>query len=102
MCKTPVTVEMKPEGRDKNGEPFAPVIWSGNCNYQDKAKTVYTKEKEQIQLTGRVYIPGDIAPELPTISGGYVTVNGEKRQLYQGTKARNPDNTVNFTMLEVV
>ncbi len=32
---------------------------------------------------------------------GYVVIFGRKRDIVRGTKARNPDGTVNFTQLEV-
>ena len=35
-------------------------------------------------------------------SPGTVIVNGIKRRIYRGTKARNPDGTVNYTKLELV
>lgn len=99
-CTTSIVIEIQREGTDR-GEPLEPVIVEKRCNYQDCAKTVWTDDKKKIQLTGKAYIPGDIAPDIPVISDGYVTVNGERRKLYKGTKARNPDATVNYTLLEV-
>ena len=95
-------MEIDPGGLDKYGEPFPPIIFDGKCNYQDKAKNVLTAEKKLIQINGTVFFPGDIAPELPTISGGTVTVNGEERRIIQGIKARNPDGTCNYCRLDVV
>lgn len=100
VCVTPVTVEIQREGSSR-GEPLEPVILEAVCNYQDSARTVWTADKKQIQLSGKAYMPGDICPEIPVISGGYITVNGARRKLYKGTKARNPDGSVNYTMLEV-
>ena len=71
--------------------------YSGKCNYQDKAKTVLTPEKKLVEITGTVLIPGDACPELPVISGGSAVVFGVERRIQQGTKARNPDGTVNYT-----
>lgn len=101
FCKTDIEVSIDREGINNYGEPLEPVIWNGKCNYQDKGKTILTAEKKLIQLSGCALIPGDIAPELPTISGGTVTVNGVDRRIYQGIKARNPDETVNYTRLDV-
>ena len=100
VCTTPIVVEIQQEGSNR-GEPLEPIKVETMCNYQDSAKTVWTADKKQIQLTGKAYIPGDICPQVPVISGGYITVNGAKRKLYRGTKARNPDATVNHTVLEV-
>ena len=72
------------------------------CNFQDKAKTILTAEKKLVQITGTALFPGDIAPDMPSLSGGTVTVFGEERRIVQGTKNRNPDGTVNYCTLEVM
>ena len=101
-CKTDIHVEIEPDGLDKYGEPLEAVIYDGKCNYQDKSKTILTAEKKLIEVTGSALFPGDIAPELPVISGGKVKVFGVERRIAQGTKARNPDGSVNYTGLELV
>ena len=95
-------VEIEPEGLDVYGRPLTPVVYDGKCNYQDKAKTILTAEKKLIEVTGTALFPGDIAPDLPVISGGMVTIFGVERRIVQGTKARNPDGTVNYTGLELI
>ena len=79
------------------GEPLQTITWKGKCNYQDKARTVYTAEKKLIQITGTVLISNDPCPEIPVISSGTAEIMGVKRQIVQGMKARNPDGSVNFT-----
>lgn len=102
LCRTDIHVEIEREGLDKYGEPYPNVPLDLKCNFQDKAKTIYTAEKKIIQITGTALFPGDIAPDMPSISGGTVTVFGMKRTIAQGSKARNPDGSVNFCKLEVV
>lgn len=102
LCKTDIHVEIQPEGIDKYGEPYPAVNFDGKCNYQDSAKTVLTAEKKLVQITGTALFPGDIAPALSVISGGTVKVFGVERRILQGSKARNPDETVNFTKLELI
>lgn len=102
LCKTPVIVEIEQEGVNKYGEPLESVRVSDLCNYQDSSKTVLTAEKKLIRLSGTALFPRDICPELAVISGGTITVNGVKRRIFQGTKARNPDGTVNFTRIDIV
>lgn len=97
LCKTDIRLEIDQEGLNEYGEPLAPVIYDGKCNYQDKARTVLTAEKKLVEVTGSALLPGDICPGLPTISGGAAVVFGVKRQIQQGAKARNPDGTVNYT-----
>ena len=101
-CKTPVHVELEQEGADNDGNAVRGVIIDTCCNYQDKAKTVLTAEKRLVQLSGAAFFPGDIAPGLPTLNSGTLTVNGEQRTVFQGRKARNPDGTVNYCDLDVM
>lgn len=101
FCRTDIEVAVIREGVTKYGEPLETVKWSGKCNYQDKGRTVLTAEKKLIQLSGCAMIPGDIAPGLPVITGGIIKVFGEERKIYEGTKARNLDGSVNYTRLDV-
>jgi hypothetical protein len=102
FCKTDIHVVIEQEGTNKYGEPIESVSLDLKCNYQDSAKTKLTAEKVLVQLTGIALFPGDIAPDLPTLSGGTATVYGVERIIYQGTKARNPDGTVNYCKLELM
>lgn len=101
-CKTQIEVTIYQEGISEDGEPLTAVQYSGLCNYQDSAKTVLTADKKLVQLSAQAYFIGDIVPDLAVISGGEVTINGEKRRIFQGTKARNPDGTVNYTRLDLI
>lgn len=102
QCKTDIHVVLYGEETTEDGEPVIALEDDFKCNYQDKAKRVLSAEKVVIQLTAKAYFVGDIAPDLTVISGGLVTVFGETRSIYQGSKARNPDGTVNFTELEIM
>lgn len=97
FCTTEISLEMEQEGVSKYGEPLPTTSFCGKCNYQDKAKVVFTDEKKRITITGTALFPGDICPEFAVISGGSAEIFGEKRRIAQGRKARNPDGTVNFT-----
>ena len=100
-CKTPVVITIYGEGNSEDGEPQTAVAYTGMCNYQDKAKTILTKEKRTVQITGTALFPGDIAPDMPVIPGGTAEVFGETRNIVQGTKARNIDGTVNYTRIDL-
>lgn len=69
------------------------------CNYQDKARKVLTKDKEELQITGAAYFDGDIAPEIAVISSGIVEIYGKTFTIIEGQKARNLDGSVNYTEL---
>ncbi len=102
ICRTPVTVVIDTEEYDENGAPVTALNWTGNCNYQDKAHTVLTPQKELVTLSGTAMFNGDIAPDLAVISGGTITVNSVERKIYKGEKCRNPDGSVNYTRIEVI
>lgn len=84
----------------EEGEPVIALEGDFECNFQDQVYKVLTAEQKLITLSGKAYFNGDIAPGLAVISGGEAEVFGMKRKLYKGTKARNPDGTVNYTLLE--
>lgn len=101
FCKTPIEVTIYNEGIDEDGAPVEDLHINTRCNFQDGAKQVLTPEKQLVTISGVAYFTGDIAPSLAVLSGGEVLVCGEKRTIYKGTKARNPDGTVNYTKLEL-
>ena len=102
LCKTDIHVHLESEELSNLGEPKYTADLDLKCNFQDRAKTILTAEKKLVQLTGTALFPGDIAPDMPSLSGGTVAVFGGERRIQQGTKNRNPDGTVNFCTLEVI
>ena len=98
----PVHVHLESEELDNKGRPKHSLDADLMCNFQDKAKTILTAEKKLVQITGTALFTGDIAPDMPSLSGGTVTVFGEERRIEQGCKNRNPDGTVNYCSLEVI
>ncbi len=97
FCNTPIQVVL--EEMNVYGEPETVFDQELMCNYQSTGKTVLTADKRLIQLSGIALLPGDIAPEVPNLSGGTATIHGQEWKIYEGTKARNPDGTVNYTEL---
>lgn len=102
VCKTPVVLKIYREGISEDGEPLKAFEAEIFCNYQDKAHTVLTAEKQLVTLSGTALFHGDIFPEIANITGGEITVHGRTRRVYKGEKCRNPDGTVNYTRIEVV
>jgi hypothetical protein len=102
VCKTPISVKLHGEGLTERGEPITVFEADLMCNYQDGAKTVMTQQKKLVEISGRALFNGDIAPDMPVISGGEVKVFGVNRHVLRGLKARNPDGTVNYTCLELI
>ena len=102
FCKTPVHVHLESEELSNLGEPKYSMDADLMCNFQDKTKTILTAEKKLMQVTGTAMFPGDIASDLPSLSGGTLIVFGQERRIEQGCKNRNPDGSVNYCSLEVV
>ena len=102
MAKTPVHVVIESEHTNEFGERETLLNDNFNCNYQDAAKVNYKAQKQSSQVTGTVYIDGDILPGVAVISAGYVEIFGEKREIATGCKARNLDGSVNYTRLDVI
>lgn len=102
LCKVPIKVHLESEEISNLGEPSKVLDLELLCNYQDKAKTIFTAEQKLITITGSAMFDGDIAPDFATLSGGTVEIFGVIRRIEQGMKARNPDGTVNYTRLDVV
>lgn len=100
VCTTPIHVKVEDIGLSEEGEPIIILDANLKCNFQDKAYKTLTAEQKLVTLSGKAYFNGDIAPGLAVISGGEAEVFGMKRKLYKGTKSRNPDGTVNYTLLE--
>lgn len=102
LCRTPIKIIIFGEDLTEDGSPVEVHNAEHKCNYQDAAKTVFTEDKKQVQLSGIALFHGDIAPDLPTLSGGKAVVFDCERTIHQGSKKRNPDGTVNYTRLELI
>lgn len=99
---TPVRVIITDEDINEYGEQLTILDKNFLCNYQDSATKKYTKNKESTEITGRIFIDGDILPSKANITGGQVIIFGVTRLIAKGDKCRNFDGTVNYTKLEVI
>lgn len=102
LCTTDIHVTIESESIGEEGQPIVLLDDDFKCNYQDKAKRILTNEQKLVQITGSALFNGDIAPDIPVISCGTVTIFGIQRTIVQGEKARNPDGTVNYVRLELM
>lgn len=101
LCTTAAKVRIDTGGTDEDGAPIPALEIEAKCNYQSCGKVVLTADKREVLLSGVCLFDGDLTPELPELTGGKVTVAGDAYKLLRGTKARNPDGTVNYTRLEL-
>ena len=102
LCKVPIKVHLESEEISNLGESSKVLDLDLLCNYQDKAKTIFTAEQKIVTIAGSAMFDGDIAPDFAILSGGTVEIFGVIRKIEQGMKARNPDGTVNYTRLDVI
>lgn len=100
--KTPVRVIIEAEEPNDFDEKEVLVDSTFLCNYQDAATVKYAANKQAPEITGTIYIDGDIAPDIAVIASGSVEIFGASREIAKGAKARNLDGTVNYTRLDVV
>jgi hypothetical protein len=101
-CKTPCTVVLFAEGITEDGAPQTAFSGECKCIWQSSARRIRTAKHEEVTLTAEAWFCGDLCPALPEITDGKMTVDGVCRRIVTGTKARNPDGTVNYTLLGVV
>jgi hypothetical protein len=80
----PVEIVIK-TGQDPYGNATGLTI-SGNCRLVEKSTRILDAEKRLIQLSGHLYMAGDIAPSLSVIEGGTVTIGGRTWQIYSAER----------------
>lgn len=102
VCHTPVEVRIA-DGIDEDGLPKVVAVWSGKCNYSEKQRQILDTERRLITLESTALFPGDIFPGREKLEGEALIDGGSiTRIIYRGSRARNPDGTVNFTQLELM
>lgn len=100
VCTVPIVLHLESEGLTEDGEPSSVTTIETVCNWQDGGQAVLTGDEKIIDISGRAYFNGDIAPSMPNITAGDAVIFGEKREIHRGYKRRNPDGTVNHTEIE--
>ena len=101
ICTTNVRI-VKTGGLNRDGSPKETEIYNGKCFHDEKSQKL-NAEKQLITLSGKLFFNGDIAPDSDIISGS-VEIEGSKeaRIINSSYKGKNPDGTVNYTMLELI
>lgn len=89
LATTAVMLEAEVRGEDGITKV---VLFSGKAIVDERAHTVRNKERQQINMNGKVIIEGDILPgeEIK----GYLTFNGQERTIVSTQRPRNPDGSV--------
>lgn len=94
---TPVEVYQTELSED--GGPEETLIYDKKCFYDDRSRQVLTADRQLVRLSGLIIIEGDILPG-KTIQG-HVVVAGERKNIHQAKRPRNPDGSVFSTELEL-
>lgn len=71
------------------------------CSFDEKQRQILDARRQLVHLEGTLLFPGDIAPDVVELKGS-VEILGHSWKIYRGSRARNPDGTVNYTRLEVM
>lgn len=75
--------------------------FKGLCNYQEKAKRVFTTEGAISKVVGTCEFNYDILPKIDTIYSGELEIFGSVRHIASCTKGRDNYGNVIFTQLEL-
>ena len=100
-CTTPVTVTIFTEGLTEDGAPARASSMSLYCHRRSSSKRTYDRRHAEVTLTAVLYFCADFCPDFPEIPEGEVVLDGVRRRIVSGKKARDPDGTVNYIRLEV-
>jgi uncharacterized protein YaiE (UPF0345 family) len=99
---TPIEVSLY-DGLTEEGAPNIVKTFTGWGNVKEKTKTIRGNDGQLITLNGVITIGCDIAPELEVITGHVKIYGGSKEwKVYNGSRVKNPDGSINHTKLELI
>lgn len=102
ICTTKVEVIIEREGVSEDGAPEDAFEGELKCNYQERARKVFTEQQKIVEVNATAYFSEDFAEDVPTLASGSVVVHGVTRRIVEGIRARNPDGTVNYIELRLM
>ncbi len=103
LLKNECNIKLYQEGLSEEGEPLEFIsLENKKCRFIEKIKTVIDSDGKKVILLGKAILLGDIAPNLKKISGGEITIEAIKCEIYQASRPRNPDGSVYMTVLELM
>lgn len=71
------------------------------CNYQSTGMTKTSDKSTSPEVTGCIFINGDIIPKYEDVTNGYAVIFAKKHEISGIQKARNPDGTVNYVRIDI-
>ena len=99
---TAVFVNIESNETDEYGGRESVLSAELKCNFQAVSNIEYKTDRQTINIAAKAYFDGDICPDLPLITSGSVKLGLYEYKIYRGTKARNIDGSVNYTLLELI
>ena len=89
------------DGTDENGALNIVKKVHVKARLEQSNAVVYTKEGTKVTLRAKLFIFENL-DEIPDNALGFCTVEGIKYDIVKTSKKRNPDNSVNHIVLELV
>ena len=89
------------DGTDENGALNIVKEIDVKARLEQSNAVVYTKEGTKVTLRAKLFIFEKL-DEIPDDALGHCTVEGIKYDIVKTSKKRNPDNSVNHIVLELV
>ncbi|MDR1210295.1 MAG: hypothetical protein LBK41_08320 [Clostridiales bacterium] len=104
LTRVPCRAVIAEGGPDMDGAETGGAVYEGRCVLSEKTVRVVTDGAVFSDARGRVYIDGDAAPGLAKPSRGSVVVwpggaNETRYSVIRADRPRNPDGSVNHTIL---
>lgn len=91
-----VKVYLETEGE---AGPVTSLLYDGLCSYAPKSIQMLQPDKEGVFIAGTLIFKGDLNPDQKI--DGYVEFDGQRRQIKQANKFRNPDGSIFSTELTI-
>lgn len=101
LANVPCVVILHAEGVSEDGGPIEAATIAAKCIFSEHARRVIDADGKAVMLAGKAIIQGDIAPSLPTVSDGTITIFGRTYEIHAGHRPRNPDGSVHHTEFEI-
>ena len=102
FCTKKAKVVIDSTELNEDGELVPAFEYTGKCNLQMGARVSFSKNKEEIKISGIALFPGDFCPDIQVIASGTVEIDGFDYEINMGRKNHNPDGTVNYITLELL
>lgn len=100
LTKEEVKIEVS-DGTDENGALDIKKSFEVKARFEQSNSVIYTKEGTKVSLRGKLFIFEKL-DEFPDDMSGFCTIDETKYDIVHASKKRNPDNSVNHVVLELI